>query len=150
MITIVNESDLLFRQNEQLDEAVIYRGSSKKNNYCIFSDVQKNRNFDKDPYIKVYNNSEQKRATEVIRISMKDGRAIYHRNTEKDAGKKDLRYTKELAKFLTDAMNQPHCSNQIKDPNVITVYDAIYYSIGDMYVDYIKYPIPNFMEAYNK
>ena len=30
MITIVNESDLLFRQNEQLDEAVIYRGSSKK------------------------------------------------------------------------------------------------------------------------
>ena len=153
MITIVNESDLelVFNQREIADDATVYKGKYKKNNYCIFSDAQPGRNFDTDPYFKVYNSSEQNKATEVLRISLKDGRAVYHKNRDKDAGKKDMRYTKELAQFLTDAMDQPHCSNGVNDPSAITVYDALYYFIADVCDGkYIKYPVPNFLEAYKK
>ncbi len=151
MLVVINQNEpkLIFKQEEFQNEGAIYKGKGKKTIYCIFSDAQPNRNFDKDPYIKVYNNSEQKKATEVLRISMKDGRPIYHRNRDKDAGKKDMKYTKELAQFLTDSMDKPHCAD-ISDKNIVTVYDAIYYFISLYYSNYIKYPIPDFMEAYKK
>lgn len=151
MITIINESDLVFKQIKLSNDVAVYKGKYKKNNYCIFSDAQPGRNFETDPYFKVYNNMEQDKATEVLRISLKDGRPIYHRNKGKDGGKKDMKYTKELAQFLTDSMNQPHCAKGINNQSVITVYDALYYYIADICKgEYIQYPIPNFLEAYKK
>jgi hypothetical protein len=68
-----------------------------------------------------------------------------HRNTNKDAGKKRLRFTKEVAEFLTKAMNQ--FPNEYDYPDDIkTVYDGIYYDIMRVCGSCIKYPIPNFME----
>ena len=134
----------------KLNEQTIYRGREKKNNYSIFSDVQRGRNFGKDPYIKVYNSFDQKKATEVARISMRTGAPLSteHTNKGKDGGKGRLKFSKEVASFLTNAMMQkPNAHNY---PNYIeTVYDAIYYDIDEKLhneEDIIKYPIPNFME----
>jgi hypothetical protein len=146
-----NNNPLLYKgeDNENKKDVKVFQEIYKKNKYCIFSDSQPNRNFDTDPYIKVYNNTDQNKATHVLRVSMKDGRAIYHRNSGKDAGKKDLKYTKELANFLKDAMDKPHCAD-IPRADIITVYDAIYYYISEDYKTYIQYPVPNFTEVYNK
>ena len=136
--------------SEELNEQTVYRGKGKKNNYSIFSDVQIGRNFGVDPYIKVYNGLDQNKATEVVRVSMKTGAPLptEHTNSGKDGGKGRLKFSKEVAKFLTDAMmDKP---NAYKYPDSIkTVYDAIYYDIKRGIGNnekFIQYPIPDFME----
>ena len=141
-------------EEELLDEQLIYTNekAKDKDKYCIFSDAQSGRNFDKDPYIKVYDGPNQKDAKSVARISMRTGAPLPtdHSNTRKDAGKKRLRFTKSVAKFLTDAMMEKPNLNVNHYPKYITtVYDAIYYDIEEVVEDkstVIRYPIPNFME----
>ena len=134
---------------DNLNEQTIYKGRTKKNKYCIFNDAQEGRNFGTDPYIKVYNDLNQKSATAVARISMRTGAPLPtdHRNREKDGGKDRLRFTKDVADFLTKAMNEK--PNAYNYPEYVkTVYDAIYYEIDRTleHEEWIKYPIPNFME----
>ena len=69
-----------------------------------------------------------------------------HTNSGKDGGKRRLKFSKEVAKFLTDAMDKPYESNSRYPDNVKTIYDAIYRDIEDVCGRCIKYPVPNFME----
>lgn len=142
------DNGVLLYQEEVLDEVVVYKNKSKgSNGYCIFSDVQETRPFDTDPYIKVYNNVNKHQASGLCRVSMKTGEAIPpHTNSGKDAGKKNIPLSKEMAKFLNDAMDKPHCAKGLPD-DVITVYDAIYYYIGQQFPNYIKYDKPVFKES---
>ena len=134
---------------DNLNEQVIHKGKTKKNKYCIFSDVQENRNFGVDPYIKIYNALNQTSATAVARISMKTGAPLPtdHRNREKDGGKDRLRFTKDVAEFLTKAMMEKPNAYDYPD-DIKTVYDAIYYDIDQRlsHEKWTKFPIPNFME----
>ena len=151
MLYYINERKPIYSE-ELINEQVIYGERIKKKiAYCIFSDVQRNRNFDTDPYIKVYNAINQISATEVIRISMRTGAPLSteHRNLGKDSGKKRLKFTKEVAEFLQNSMLKYPNLHKYPD-NITTVYDAIYYDITQMIGSCKKYPIPNFMENIEK
>lgn len=113
--------------------------------------MQTNRNFETNPYIKVYNNLTQKDATAVVRISMVSGAPLptEHTNRNRDGGKTRLKFTKEVAEFLRVAMNEaPNCYNYPSE--VKTVYDAIYYDIDRAGIKCNKFPVPNFMENIEK
>ena len=147
MIYNIYEGKEIFNQ-EIITEQSVYGKTVKKNrSYCIFSDPQIGRNFEYDPYIKVYNALNQNNATELVRVSMRTGAPLpqEHTNKGKDAGKKRLKFTKEVAEFLQKAMNE--YPNMYEYPDYIkTVYDGIYYDISRRITNYTKYPIPNFME----
>ena len=147
MLYYINNEKLIYSEEILIEQPVYSEKVGKKKAYCIFSDPQIGRNFEYDPYIKIYNNINQSKAAEVARISMRTGAPLPtdHRNTNKDVGKKRLRFTKEVAEFLTKAMNQ--FPNEYNYPdNIKTVYDGIYYDIMRVCGSCIKYPIPNFME----
>lgn len=152
MIYFIPNNHAIYNCEEIITEQSIYNNSVKKNKgYLIFSDVQVNRNFEINPYIKVYNNLTQKAATAVVRISMVTGGPLTneHTNHDKDVGKSRLKFTKEVAKFLEDAMNKaPNCYKY--PPEIKTVYDAIYYDINRAGINCNKFPIPNFMENIEK
>ena len=147
MIYYVNNEKLIYSE-ELINEQLVYGERIKKKvAYCIFSDAQNGRNFEYDPYIKVYNALNQNNATELVRVSMRTGAPLpqEHTNKGKDAGKKRLKFTKEVAEFLQKAMNE--YPNMYEYPDYIkTVYDGIYYDISRRITNYTKYPIPNFME----
>ena len=147
MIYNIYEGKEIFNQ-EIITEQLVYEKTVKKNrSYCIFSDPQIGRNFEYDPYIKVYNALNQNNATELVRVSMRTGAPLpqEHTNKGKDAGKKRLKFTKEVAEFLQKAMNE--YPNMYEYPDYIkTVYDGIYYDISRRITNYTKYQIPNFME----
>lgn len=151
MIYYINNEKPIYSKEILIEQLIYGERIKKKNSYCIFSDVQNNRNFKYDPYIKIYNALNQYNATEVTRISMKTGSPLptEHENKGKDAGKKRLKFTKEVAEFLQNAMLKfPNLHNY--PDNIQTVYDAIYYDIIQMIGNCIKYPIPNFMENIEK
>lgn len=142
------DNGVLLYQEEVLDEVVVYKDMvTKSRGYCIFSDVQDTRPFDKDPYIKVYNNVNKDKATKLCRVSMKTGTDIDtdHTNIGKDAGKENIKLTKEMAEFLNNAMDKPHCAKGLP-ATVVTVYDTIYYYIADKFPNYTKYDKPVFKE----
>ena len=147
MIYNIYEGKEIFNQ-EIITEQLVYGKTVKKNrSYCIFSDPQIGRNFEYDPYIKVYNALNQNSATELVRVSMRTGAPLPHEHTNKgkDAGKKRLKFTKEVAEFLQKAMTE--YPNLYKYPDYIkNVYDGIYYDISRRITNYTKYPVPNFME----
>ena len=147
MIYYINNEKPIYSEEILIEQLIYGERIKKKNSYCIFSDVQNNRNFKYDPYIKIYNNINQSKAIEVARIYMKTGAPLStdHRNMNKDAGKTRLKFTKEVAQFLQDAMLKYPNEYDYPD-NVKTVYDGIYYDIKRVCGSCIKYPIPNFME----
>jgi hypothetical protein len=143
------EYSKLIYSNEILDEQTIYSNKVKRQEFCIFSDPQLGRNFEKDPYIKVYNNKNKEDAIELVRVSMKTGAPLSneHTNRDRDAGKKRLKFTKAVAEFLQNAMlDTPNRYTYPSYANVKTVYDGIYYDIFRLCGKCTKYPIPNFME----
>ena len=152
MIYYVNNEKPIYGE-ELINEQLVYGERIKKKvAYCIFSDAQSGRNFEYDPYIKVYNAMNQNDATEVIRVSMKTGSPLptEHKNSGKDKGKKRLKFTKEVAEFLQNAMlKYPNLYNDYPD-YIKTVYDGIYFDIIRVCGSCIKYPIPNFMENIEK
>ena len=152
MIYNIYEGKEIFNQ-EIITEQSVYGKTVKKNrSYCIFSDPQIGRNFEYDPYIKVYNALNQNNATELVRVSMKTGSPLptEHKNSGKDKGKKRLKFTKEVAEFLQNAMlKYPNLYNDYPD-YIKTVYDGIYFDIMRVCGSCIKYPIPNFMENIEK
>lgn len=147
MIYYINNEKPIYREEILIEQPVYSEKVGNRKAYCIFSDPQIGRNFEYDPYIKIYNNINQLKATEVARISMKTGAPLStdHRNMNKDAGKTRLKFTKEVAQFLQDAMLKYPNEYDYPD-NVKTVYDGIYYDIKRVCGSCIKYPIPNFME----
>ena len=147
MIYYINNEKPIYSEEILIEQLIYGERIKKKNSYCIFSDVQNNRNFKYDPYIKIYNNINQSKAIEVARIYMKTGAPLStdHRNMNKDVGKTRLKFTKEVAQFLQDAMLKYPNEYDYPD-NVKTVYDGIYYDIKRVCGSCIKYPIPNFME----
>lgn len=153
MIYYINSNEHpIYNHEEKINEQSIYNITYKKNKgFLIFSDVQANRNFETNPYIKVYNSASQKAAKSVVRISMVTGAPLptEHTNSGRDAGKTRLKFTKEVAEFLDKAMDEfPNC--YIYPSEIKTVYDAIYYDIQRAGINCIKYPKPNFMENIEK
>ena len=134
-----------------LNEAVIYKEMiSKKQGYCIFSDPQNDRDFELDPYIKIYNKMDQKSATELIRVSMKTGKLVYHKNRYKDAGKTNLKFTKEVCDFLIEALPKRYIGNG-RYPEGATIYDVIYIDIDNAIGHKCeRYPIPDFTKSIQK
>ena len=59
-----------------ITEGSIYKDD--KNNIMIGMYIDSNRNFEQDPYIKVFNNQNFNKATKVARISLKNVKYIYH------------------------------------------------------------------------
>lgn len=145
----LNKKDPIYFEEIQLDETTVYQGHTKKNSYCIYSDPQPGRNFEHDPYIKIYNNTNKYKAKDLVRVSMKTGKVIKHDNVDKDAGKGDLTFDKEVCEFLIKALPKAYTGNHPTYPDsVVTVYDAIYYEIDEICKTKVtRHPIPDFKKA---
>ena len=97
MIYHVDNEKLIYSE-ELINEQLVYGERIKKKvAYCIFSDAQSGRNFEYDPYIKVYNAMNQNDATEVIRVSMKTGSPLSteHKILVRIKERKDLNLQKK-------------------------------------------------------
>ena len=88
-----------FNIEEILNEITIYKGDGIL--ITVDGSGQTDRNFDKDPYFKVYNNESSKRATKIARISCKTFKQIYHTDNfdDWDLTKKDK---KKIANILNN------------------------------------------------
>lgn len=144
------EKDPIYSEEIQLNETTVYQGEYKNQSYCIYSDPQKGRNFEYDPYIKIYNNALKYKATALVRISMKTGKVVpNHSNINRDAGKGDLTFDKNVCNFLIKALPKHYTGSHSDYPaTVVTVYDAIYYEMNNVSeVEIPRYPIPDFKKA---
>ena len=128
-----------FNIEEILNEITIYKGDGIL--ITVDGSGQTDRNFDKDPYFKVYNNESSKRATKIARISCKTFKQIYHTDNfdDWDLNKKDK---KKIANILN---NKKSTSKDFSVYN--SVWDAMQEAIKqqtngkfDPNTDYIKFP----------
>ena len=128
-----------FNIEEILNEITIYKGDGIL--ITVDGSGQTDRNFDKDPYFKVYNNESSKRATKIARISCKTFKQIHHTDKFDDW---DL--TKKDKKKIANILNNKKSTS--KDFSVYnSVWDAMQEAIKqqtngkfDPNTDYIKFP----------
>lgn len=139
----MNERDLLneldgAKDSIDIEEALeslnetkcLYRNENSKKfkslgSFSIHIDASRNRDFEKDPYIKIYDNADYKKATASARISMKTGKIL---NPHQD-GFGDLKLTKRMLDDIDSIMKEKSTNKEYDE----SVYDAFYDALNDTF-----------------
>ena len=109
------ENERIIKEDEELiilQEDVVYDNESE--NFCIAVDGDGGgyRGYEYDPYIKVYNHKFRMRATKVMRITVKNPRFVYHRNTH---GLDDWNINNSMLRTIDDCLSNSDVWKDIVD-----------------------------------
>lgn len=147
-MSIFNEDFIKKFNNEKdnkgiLNEASIYKNNNDKYSITIDLGVGREMAFLLNPYMKLYNSSDFKKATKIARIDLITGRSIIHE------GLPLLKINSSIIKWLIAVLTTKESSN--KKYSGMLVYDAIWQYIYDTSKQYgfncaIKPDINDFIE----
>lgn len=126
-MAIFNENFIKKFNNEEnniiLTEDAIYKNNNDK--YCITVDIGQGREsgFLQDPYMKLYNDSDVRRATKLARINLLTGKVVSHE------GLPLFKLNSSTIKWLINTLYTKSTNKKYLD---MSVYDAIWQFIYDV------------------
>lgn len=120
-----------------LNEITLYKNHESKFSIGIFA--RDSRPMDKDPYFKVYNNSDYTKATHCIRISMLEPKYYYHQADNK----KQLILNNSDKELLIKILLSKPTLNSYSYCN--TVWEALCVSLESRYNKPYNLQMPNYM-----
>ena len=113
-------------------------------------DIRNDRNFSKDPYIKVCNDPDWTQADKIVRIHLKDMWLNYSHTRTRDGKHMDNLVLSTKDKKALNAMMTLPCDRYLKDNgDHFTVFETIYQLLYDRYGDdLIPIPYPDFTKCF--
>lgn len=124
MIYIIDKNEICLFREVVVNEDSMYK--NKNDSYCITIDIGIGREsaFLMDPYIKIYNSNDFRRATGIARLSLIDGHIVRHDK----AYPPTIKVNSSMKKWIISSLQKKSTNKKYSN---LSVYNAIWKFIYD-------------------